>query len=260
MFFTRFKACHIRLIAVFISAAFAFASQTAEAKSRLITVKDGVVAYSGPGDYYRPLAVFPAKTELAASSQIIRGKNGAYYKVLVKLSEKKSVIGYVNIQALATFVSDKLEDDDLSKYGDVALVNQAVQITYSILRDSASLWTVGYMKYLSPGFYVKGFAGQYISKQANASVAGGEVGNDALLFGRVSGLVSYDLGVFSPSTPGLIFEASSKINAMMQAGFGLRYNFGGLASMSGAITQAVFFNGNNSMVTSGALVTLEVGL
>lgn len=237
-----------------------FAAVTAHAKSRLMTMQDGVVAYSGPGEFYRPLMVFPARTELVAGSQVIRTKDGAFYKVLVKLSDKKTVIGYVSLQATATYVKDGLEDDDLSKYGDVALVNKAFQLSFSSLRDQASMWSIGYMNYLSPGFYVKGFAGQYISPAANATLAGGEVGNDSLLFGRFSGLVSYDLGVFMPSQSGLVFSGSSGLNAMMQAGFGLRYNFGGIASASIAATQAVFFNGNNSLVTSGGTATLEVGL
>jgi hypothetical protein len=225
-----------------------------------MTMSDGVVAYSGPGEFYRPLAVFPARTELRAGSTPIHTKDGAFYKVIVKLSEKKSVIGYVSVQALATFMADKLEEDDLSKYGDVALVSKAAQLSFSTFRDQASLVTLGYLSYLSPGFYLKGFGGQFTNPQANATVLGGEVGNDALLVGRVSGTVAYDLGLFVPSQSGLIFEASSKVNAMMQAGFGLRYNFGGIASMSAMVSQAVFFNGNNSLVTSGATVTLEVGL
>ncbi len=223
-------------------------------------MQDGVVAYSGPGEYYRPLAIFPARTELPAGSQVIRTKGGAFYKVIVKLSEKKSVIGYVSLQAMATYVDDKLEDEDLSKYGDVSLVSKAFQLSFSMLRDQSSIWTLGYMKYLKPGFYVKAFGGRFTNPSANASVGGGEIGNDSLLFGRVSGLVSYDLGVIMPSQSGTVFEGSSGVNALMQAGFGLRYNFGGIASMSAAATQAVFFNGNNSLVTSGGTVTLEVGL
>lgn len=225
-----------------------------------MTISDGVVAYSGPGEFYRPLAVFPARTELKAGATPVRTKDGAFYKVIVKLSEKKLVIGYVSVQALTTLIADKLDDDDLSKYGDVALVSKAGQLSFSTFRDQASIVTIGYMKYMSPGFYVKGFGGQFTNTASNATVAGGEVGNDAVLVGRISGVVCYDLGLFVPSQAGLIFDASSKVNALMQAGFGLRYNFGGIASMSALASQAVFFNGNNSLVTSGATITLEVGL
>ncbi len=235
-------------------------TQNAEAKARLLILANGVVAFSGPGEFYRPLAVFPVKTELRAANQPVRTKDGAFYKVLVKLSESKNVIGYVSVEADARFVSDKLDEDDLTKYGDVALVNKALQVSYSNLRNQSSLISLGYIKYLSPGFYVKGFGGQFSNSSASALVAGGEVGNDAVLVGRVSGLVSFGLGIFVPSQTGAIFAASSKVNAMMQAALGARYNFNGIASASLAATQAVFFNANNSLISTGATVTIEVGL
>ena len=250
----------ITLLAALLFSSLLFIGSIAHAKSRLLTMQDGVIAYSGPGDFYRPLAVFPARTELMAGSTVIRTKDGAFYKVIVKLSDKKSVIGYVSLQAMATFMSDKVEDDDLSKYGDVALVNKAFQISFSAYRDQASAYTIGYMQYLKPGFYVKGYAGRFANPVGAATIGGGEIGNDSLLFGRVSGLVSYDLGLFLPSQTGTIFDASSSVNMMMQAGFGVRYNFGGIAAVSAAVTQAVFFNANNSLVTSGGMLTLEVGL
>jgi hypothetical protein len=113
---------------------------------------------------------------------------------------------------------------------------------------------------LSPGFYVKGFGGKFVNPDSGAFVLGGEVGNDAILFDRISGFVSYDLGVFVPNKNGQIFESSSSANALMQASFGARYNLSGIVSLSAAATQAVFFNANNSLVTSGATLTFEVGL
>ena len=250
---------NISLIAL-LSFAICIQPQNAEAKASLLTLADGVVAFSGPGEFYRPLAVFSARTELRAASQIVRTKDGAFYKVVVKQSETKNVIGYVSVEADARFLLDKLDEDDLTKYGDVALLNTALQVSYSNLRNRSSLLSLGYMKYLSPGFYVKGFGGRFSDASASALVAGGEVGNDALLVGRVSGLVSYGVGLFVPSQSGAVFEASSKVNAMMQAAFGVRYNFGGIISTSVAATQTVFFNANNSLVSSGATFTLEVGL
>lgn len=239
-------------------------STQAHARARLLTVTDGVVAFSGPGEFYRPLQVLPARTELKSANKPVQTKDGAFYKVVVRLSEKQSVIGYISIASDIRFIDDSMSTEDLgedmTKYGDVALVNKAIQISFTNFRDRRTLATLGYMKYLSPGFYVKGFGGQFSDPSATAIAAGGEVGNDALLIGRVSGLVSYALGVFAPSEAGRIFEASSRVNAMMQAAIGARYNFSGVASMSVAATQAVFFNANNSLVTSGATLTLEVGL
>ena len=236
------------------------ATEKAEAKARLMTLTDGVIAYSGPGQFYRPLSVFPARTEIRAGSKIITNKNGAFYRVLVVLSSKKKAVGFVSVQANVRYVDDKLEEDDLEKYGEVALVNKAVQVAFSTLQRKSSMINLGYMHYLSPGFYVKGYGGQFSDDQDSAYLAGGEIGNDALLFNKVSGLVSFGLGLFSAQTAGTIFEGSTKLDAHMMASVGARYNFGGSASVSLAATQAVLFNANNSLVTRGATFTVEVGL
>ena len=234
--------------------------EQAEAKARLMTLSDGVIAYSGPGQYYRPLSVFPARTELRAGSKVITNKNGAFYRVLVILSSKKKAVGFVSVQSNVRFVDDKLEEDDLEKYGEVALVNKAVQASFTAFQRKSSMWTLGYMKYLSPGFYVKGFGGQFSDDQNSAMLGGGEIGNDALLVGRVSGLVSFGLGLFSPTKEDAIFAGSEKLNMTMMAAVGARYNMGGIVSISLSGTQAVFFNANNSLVTRGLMATLEVGL
>lgn len=258
--FVRPAFCFRLLILLFLTCSNLLFVSDADAKARLMTISDGVIAYSGPGQFYRPLAVFPERTELRASSKVVRNKNGAFYRVLIQLSEKKKAVGFVSVQSNVRYVDDKLEEDDLEKYGEVALVSRAAQVSYSLLRNDSSLWTLGYMRYLSPGFYVKGYGGQFNSASASALVAGGEVGNDALLYQRLSGLVSYSAGLFSPSEAGSVFSASSKVNMIMMASFGVRYNFNGAASLSAAVTQGVFFNADNSLVTNGAAVTFEVGL
>ncbi len=235
-------------------------SPSAAAKTRLMTMGEGVIVYSGPGEFYRPIAVLPAMTELRAGSKPVSSKNGSFYKVLVKIDAAKSVIGYVSLKADVRSVADDMGEDELEKFGEIALANQAVQLSYSALEDKNYVYSVGYMKYLSPGFYVKGYAGQFSAPSATATIAGGEVGNDALLFGPVSGLVSYAAGIFAPSSEGAVFAASSSLNAMMQAGFGLRLNMRGVASFSAVATQVVLFNANNSWVSSGGMFTLEVGL
>lgn len=232
----------------------------AQAKSVIVTLAKGVVVYSGPGIFYRPLAVLPANSELRASSKIVNTKDGRFYRVLVNLSEKKKVVGYIPQNPAVRYFKESLDEEDLEKFGDVALIHHAVQASFSMFRDQHQLWTLGYMNYLKPGFYVKGFAGHYSTAAHNAFTAGGEVGNDALLIGPVSGLVSYAAGVFAPNEAGTIFEASSSVNAMVQAAVGARYNIRGVAAVSAAATQAVFFNANNSFVTFGLNLTLEVGL
>lgn len=235
-------------------------SHDAEAKTRLMTLGEGVIVYSGPGEFYRPIAVLPAKTEIPAGSKPVSSKNGSFYKVLVKINEAKTAVGYVSLRADVRAMEDDTSDEDVEKYGEIALVNQAFQLSYSALQDKNYIYSLGYMKYLSPGFYVKGYVGQFTAVTATASIAGGEIGNDALLFGPFSGLVSYAAGAFAPSSEGAIFQASSSLNAMMQAGFGLRLNMRGIASLSAVATQVVLFNANNSWVGSGGMFTLEVGL
>jgi hypothetical protein len=235
------------------------ASPSVEAKTKLMTLSDGVNVYSGPGEFYRPVAVLPAKTEIRAGKSVTT-KNGTFYKVLVKVNEGRQAIGYISVKADVRAVDDQMGEDELEKYGEIALVNRAFQLSYSALSDKNYVYSAGYMKFLSPGFYIKGFAGQFAAPAASATVAGGEIGNDALLFGPVSGVVNYSLGVFMPSSEGAIFQASSSLNAMMQAGFGLRLNFRGVASLGALATQFVAFNANNSWVSSGGMITLEVGL
>lgn len=233
---------------------------SAQAAMTLTTNEDDVQVYSGPGERFRVLAVLPNKTELRASSQITTSGAGRFYRVVVKLGEKQRAIGFIPVNAPIRLGGEDLDEDELSKYGAVALINRAVQITFSSLRDKQSLYTVGYMHYFSPGFYAKGALGQWIAPTATGSFAGGEIGNDSLLAGPVSGFVSYGLGLFSPSANDAIFIGSTKLNIMMNATVGIRYNLEGFASIAVGGQQAVIYNANNSIVSTGIQASLEVGL
>lgn len=230
------------------------------AKTRLVTLNEGVIVYSGPGRSYRPLAVLPARSELPASTVTVPTSEGPFFKVLVQVSPKRRSIGYIPITANAQLIADGIEDEDLARFGGVALINKALQGAFTSFNDQNNMWTLGYMHYLKPGFYVKGFAGRFLNPTASATVGGAELGNDALLFGPISGLTSFAAGIFSPTEAGTIFEASSNLNAMMQAAVGARYNIKGAASISAAASQAVLFNANNSLVLFGVNITIEVGL
>jgi hypothetical protein len=94
----------------------------------------------------------------------------------------------------------------------------------------------------------------------NGLALGAEIGNDALLVGRISGVVSVGLGGFWPNQVGAVFTASSQTNAIAVASFGLRYNAFGMASLSVVGTQTALLNQNNSLVVGGVGLTLEVGL
>lgn len=253
-------------LALTASALLIFAAAEASAKASLLTLSDGVIVYSGAGTFYRPIAVLPAKTEMMSSTKVVRSRDGQFYRVLVKLSEKRTAIGFIPTTAEVRYSKDDRDEDELEKYGDVALINRAVQVTFASLRDKHYMWTVGYMDYFGPGFYMKYFAGQYLAPSEGATgnmtstVGGAEIGNDALLFNSVSGYVAYGLGVFAPASKDDIFAGSTRLNAMMQGSVGLRLNFDGFASLSAGGTQTVFFNQNNSYVTHGWMLTLEVGL
>lgn len=237
-----------------------FIAPKAQAAMTLTTNEDNVTVYSGPGERFRVLAVLPIKTELKASSQITTSGAGRFYRVVVKLGEKQRAIGYIPINAPIRLGGEDLDEDELSKYGSVALINRAVQITFSSLRDKQSLYTLGYMHYFSPGFYAKGSVGQWLTPTDTGSFAGGEIGNDSLLAGSVSGFVSYGLGLFSPSANDAIFVGSTKLNVIMNATVGIRYNLEGFASIAVGGQQTVIYNANNSLVSTGIQASLEVGL
>ena len=107
---------------------------------------------------------------------------------------------------------------------------------------------------------MKAGVGQWITPLTSGNYGGGEIGNDALLAGPVSGFVSYGLGIFMPSSAGAIFDGSTSYNVMMNAAVGLRYNLEGFASFAIGGTQAVIYNSNNSLVATGVQASIEVGL
>ena len=233
---------------------------TALAAVKLLTVDPDVLVYSGPGEQYRVLAVLPAKSELKAATEVVSSKAGRFYRVVVRLSEKQKAIGFIPVNANVRTGEIDQDEEDLTKYGAVALFSRAFQVSYANLRNSQKQLAVGYMQYLSPGFYVKGFAGQWSALDASGLTVGGEIGNDALLVGALSGFVSYGMGIFSPASAGSAFSGSSKYNILMNASFGLRYNIQGFASIALAATQIGFYNQNNSLVSDGIQASIEVGL
>lgn len=238
---------------------FAFVS-SGEAAMKLLTVEPDVTVYSGPGEHYRVLMVLPDKAELSASEEITSSRSGRFYRVVVRYDEKQKAIGFIPVNAPVRVGELDQDEDDLTKYGAVALFGKAFQVSFGGYRDSQSMWTMGYIHYLSPGFYVKGFGGQWSTVVTSAFVAGGEIGNDALLVGAFSGFVSYGMGLFSPSGDGAVFAGSSKYNVLMNATLGIRYNIDGFASIAFAGSQIAFYNQNNSLVSTGLQASLEVGL
>lgn len=242
------------LFVVLLSPAISHAAMT------LTTTEDGIQVYSGPSERFRILATLPAKTEIKASATIVSGSSGRFYRVIVQLGEKQRAIGFIPVNAPIRVGGEDQDEDELSKYGAVSLISRAVQMTYSLFRDKQAFYSLGYMHYLSPGFYVKGAVGQWTTPVASGTMAGGEIGNDSLLVGPVSGFVSYGLGLFKPSAEGAIFAGSTSFNIMMNATVGIRYNLEGFASFAIAGQQAAIYNANNSLLSTGIQMSLEVGL
>lgn len=226
----------------------------------LATTDEDVMVYSGPGEQFRVLAVLPVKSEVKASNKIVSSKAGRFYRVIVNLSETIKAAGFIPVNAPVKIGGEDIDEDELSKYGAVALISKAGQVSYAIFKDRQSLLTIGYMHYLSPGFYVKGFGGQWTAADTSATVGGAEIGNDALLVGNVSAYVSYGMGVATPSDPDVLFAGAQSMNLFMSGGFGLRYNFEGFASFAAGLSEAAIFNQNNSLVTTGFQISMEISL
>ncbi|MDX9732352.1 MAG: hypothetical protein RBT63_11315 [Bdellovibrionales bacterium] len=239
---------------------FVFFSSHAYAAMTLTTLADDIQVYSGPGERFRVIATLPDKTEIKAAEEIVNSRAGRFYKVLVRKGDDHRAIGFIPINAPIRIGGVDEDEDELSKYGAIALISKAAQVTFSSLKDKQTLWTVGYMHYLSPGFYAKGFGGQWTTPITDAFVAGAELGNDSLLFGSVSGFVSYGIGIFSPNAENEIFAGSKKLNILMTATLGFRYNLEGFASFGVAVIQSAIHNPNNSLLSTGAQLSLEVGL
>lgn len=235
-------------------------SSIARAALTLSTLEDNVPVYTGPSERFRLLAVLPAKTEIKAANQIVSSDAGRFYRVVVKLGENIKGVGFIPVNAPVKVGGEDEDEDDFSKYGPVALISRAAQVSFGNYKDKQAMWTAGYMHYLSPGFYGKGMVGQWITPTTNASLLGAEIGNDSLLFGSTSGFVSYGLGLLSPGNDNTLFSGSAKLNVFMNATLGLRYNIEGFASIAVAGSQVAFYNQNNSMVSNGIQLSLEVGL
>lgn len=237
-----------------------FNASRANAALTLSALSDNVPVYTGPSERFRLLTVLPAKAEVKAANQIVTSDAGRFYRVVVKLGENMKGVGFIPVNAPIKVGGEDEDEDDLSKYGAVALISRAAQVTFGNYRDKQSMWTAGYMHYLSPGFYGKGMVGQWITSTTNASLVGAEIGNDSLLVGSFSGFVSYGLGLLSPGNDNTLFAGSAKMNIFMNATLGVRYNIEGFASVALAGTQVAFYNQNNSMVSNGVQLSLEVGL
>ena len=234
----------------------------AKAANQLIGIDDETIVYSGAGFSYRPIYILKAEGSVAVAKGLVHTKEANFYKVLVVFPDGRRAIGYIAQTANVRVKTDRMDDDDFSNYSELGLSKNSISTTGSYFKGPNYLLTVGYLRYLSPGFYTKYYVGEWIAEKASGHHAGIELGNDALLSHQLSGFVSYAGGLFLPSKDDDIFigSKSTNLNYLLRGVVGLKFNQSGGVSFSLGATQAVVFNQNNSYVTFGAQASLEVGL
>ncbi len=232
------------------------------AANQLIGIDDETIVYSGAGFNYRPLYILKAEASIAVAKVLIKTKEASFYKVLVVYPDGRRAIGYIAQTANVRLKTDRMDDDDFASYSELGLSKNSISTAGSFFRGSNYLITIGLQRYRSPGFYTKYYVGEWITQTSAGHHLGIELGNDALISKQLSGFVSYAGGLFIPSANNAIF-VGSKTNApnyLLHGVVGLKFNQSGGVSFSFGGSQAVVFNQNNSFVTFGAQVSLEVGL
>jgi len=237
-------------------------SHQALAKNIFVVVGSRVVVYSGPGTFYRPLTVLATGAQMAYAPTPVKNKGEEFYRVLVRLSDNRKAIGFIRTDAEVRRKEDTENPEELESFKDYPLAERSIQGGYAMLRDQRSQATLGLIKFVGPGFYLSGFGGALMDQKNSSPFVAGGFGNDANFFGRVSGYISFALGVFLTPEPGALFEGSKDdfSNFLVQTAIGIRYNFGEIAAISIGATQMTAFSPNNSLVTNGGLIQLEWGL
>jgi hypothetical protein len=230
----------------------------AQGNSTVITGERPVTIYSGPGRNFRPIRSISQKIEFAASSRLAQGKDGNYYKVLVKFRDGHKQVGYIATDAPVKLVRS-LDTEDIEHYSSLMLSKSSVQAAFYVLKNSRMYWTLGYTDYLVPSFYLKPFAGQLLTETSSSIVSGIEMGTDHFFTEMFSFFTGISTGlVFSPRD-NAVFPGSASANALLTGTAGIRMN-AELAAVSIGFGQTALFNGNNSYLGWNLGFTLEVGL
>lgn len=231
----------------------------ARAVQTLVTVEDGVVIYSGPGRRFRALARVDSNVELRAADKVVRAEDGEYYKVVAPISAKRKAIGYARVDWGIRKKRAGATVDDLANYSELALARHTLSTTFATYSDDRILGTVGFVNYMSPGLYWKAWAGAFIDTAGSAQIAALEIGNDAILFGRLSALMSIAAGAAFITKPGRIYAGSKSVNGAFMGTVGLRWNTLEWSAGLGW-SQFAIFNPDNSAVSSGPALILEASL
>lgn len=226
--------------------------------ANLILQEDNVPAYSGPGFSFRPLLLLKKGTKLSVNPQIVQTKEGDFYRVLLVFKSGRKRIGYISV-ARKTTLENTSQAEELESYLDLELADTALQINMNYMRSDRLYWTLGYMKYPAPSFYLKAMAGQYFSQTSASPLVGGEIGTDHFITNVISLYTSFGLGIVAAPQDNELYEGSTALNLFSHAGTGIRYN-ANLAAVVLGIGQNAVFNGNNSELAWAINLGLEVGL
>ena len=232
--------------------------QTAYAGDTLLVLGDDVMVYAGPGERFRPLAVLDSKSEVPVGSSTVQGRDGIYYRVLVTLPNEQKARGYISVEAPVRR-SSQASADDVDHYPELALKKKGFHVQGYVFKSEHQLYTFGESFFLTPGFFVKGFAGLWRAPLGNAGTVGAEFGNDSLLYKNISSFLTVGFAGLFASEENRVFVAGKKVNALALASIGLRYNRPDW-SVGLAFSQAAAFNNNNSLVVFGGLISLDLPL
>lgn len=248
----------IIFVCVFLASINLWAKKGAE----LVVRGERVTIYTGPSAKYRPLGVATKGSKFPVSLKKVPavGQAGEYYKVLVVMKpSKRKRVGYIN-----TAEEVKLQisgiDEGVDQYQGLALAEDNIQVSFASLTDSVYQWSVGYQIYPISNLFIKGFAGQVLGVTKGSFLSGAEVGLDHFLVGRFSLYGTIGAGLIFPPSSDTPFLGSKNPSFFLQGASGVRYSSGEHAAISLGFTQVGYFNGNNSLVPRGVVLTLEIGL
>jgi hypothetical protein len=235
-----------------------FSQQVLATGYGLTAIGDEIPVYSGPDINYRPIFSLLKGKSLSSDSQMIQTPTGDFYKVLVEFKGGRKQIGFISAKEKVK-IDRSDEAEDIQGYKSLALAQSAMQAGFYTLKGTSFYWTLGYLKYPAPSFYIKGFVGQFLSKLASSVILGGELGTDHLITDKMSVYTAFGLGGMFAPKENILFDGSKNSNGFFHGGSGLRFNTE-LAAVSVGLLETLVLNSNNALLSWGAGITLEVGL
>jgi len=225
-----------------------------------LAVLGDIVIYSGPSVRYRPLATASKGQSFPVSLRRVIGAGGVeFFKVLLRFRNGGVRIGYISVTDPVEIQTSDV-NEDVDSYQSLALAKSAVQFSFGGLKDGNYEVAAGYLVFPAPDFYLKAFAGQFVTPVTGNPLLGVEMGLDHLITGAFSIYGLVNTGAVFPANPGSIFAGSSSVAEFLQGGFGLRYNAHEFAAVSLGMIETGLYSNDNSFISSGYYVTLEVGL